>query len=339
MAKAKAAKTKRPNPKSKIQNPKSVRVALVGAGGMANGVHYPSLSEMKDVRMAAICDLVPEKAHETAERFAIPKVYADYRTMLEEVKPDAVYVLMPPHQLFDVAVDVLKRKHHLFIEKPPGVTAYQTRQLARHAKRNKVIGMAGFQRRYVPLINTLKKKVEARGPIHTAEVNFIKFATDVDYYDGAIDILSCDAIHAVDTLRYLCGGDVVSVASSVRAIDADEANASYALIVFSTGATGLLKTNWACGHRVFSVEMHTTGASAYAEPDVGGALYRDGATESERYDPGECAKSDAMWRRLGFFGENRHFIDCIKKGRQPRSSFEDAAATMELVERIYHSAI
>jgi len=306
---------------------------------MANGVHYPSLSEMRDVKMAAICDLVAEKAEETAERFGIPKVYADYGAMLDEMKVDAVYVLMPPHQLFDVAVDVMRRKRHLFIEKPPGITAFQTRQLARHAKQNKVIGMVGFQRRYVPLINALKKKVQARGPIHTAEANFIKFSPDVNYYDGAIDILSCDAVHAVDTLRYLCGGDVVSVASSVRTIGADEANASYAIVAFSNGATGILKTNWACGHRVFSVEMHATGASAYAEPDVGGTLYRDNAEEPQRYDPADCAKSDAMWRRLGFFDENRHFIDCIKKGRQPLSSFEDAAATMELVDRIYQSTI
>lgn len=306
---------------------------------MANAVHYPSLSEMKDVDMAAICDLAPGKAQETAERFGIPLVFTDYRDMLDNVKPQAVYVLMPPHHLFDIAVDVMRRKHHLFIEKPPGLNAYQNRQLALHAKRNGVIAMCGFQRRYVPLINELKKKVEARGPIHTAEANFIKFAPDpAAYYGGAIDILSCDAVHAVDALRYLCGGDVLRVASSVRAIDADAPNAFYAIVQFSTGATGILKTNWACGHRVFSVQMHTTGMSAYAEPDAGGTLYTDGSTEPEHFDPAVCARSEAYWHVQGFFAENRHFIDCIKKGIQPLSALEDTVKTMELVERIYHRA-
>ena len=332
MAKAKTSRKK----KAKAIRGK-VRLALIGAGGMANGVHYPSLSEMKDVEMAAICDLMRGKAKTTAKRFGIPKVYTDYRKMLDEVKPHAVYVLMPPHHLFDIAVDVLNRKHHLFIEKPPGLTAFQNRQLALHAKRNKVIGMVGFQRRHVPLINTLKKKVEARGLIHSVVVNFIKFEPQLNYYGGAVDILSCDAVHAVDTLRYLAGGEVVDVASSIRALDAEQPNSFYAIVTFSNGVTGVMTTNWACGHRVFSVEMHTTGTSAYAEPDVGGALYSDGSTEPERYDPAECAKSDAAWRRLGFFSENRHFIDCVKKGRQPCSSLEDTVATMELVDQMYHS--
>lgn len=316
---------------------RKVRVALIGAGAMANAVHYPSLSEMKDVEMMAVCDLDLGKALKTAEQFSIPNVYTDYGKMLNETKPHAVYVLMPPHQVFDVAVDVMRRKHHLFIEKPPGVNAQQNRQLARHAKENRVLTMVGFQRRYVPIINTLKKKVEKRGHLHTVEVNFIKCTPDVRYYDGAIDILSCDAVHAVDTLRHLAGGDVVDVVSSVRALNAPDPNASYALVNFSTGITGVLKTNWACGHRVFSVEMHATGMSAYTEPDVGGAIYKDGAAEPQKYDPAKCAKSDKMWRRLGFFGENRHFIDCIKSRKQPYSCLADTVATMELVERIYHS--
>ena len=34
-----------------------VRVAMIGAGSMANNVHYPSLASFDDVEIAAICDL------------------------------------------------------------------------------------------------------------------------------------------------------------------------------------------------------------------------------------------------------------------------------------------
>ena len=43
-----------------------VRVAMVGAGGMANGVHYPSLASFDDVEIAAICDLDEKRLNETA---------------------------------------------------------------------------------------------------------------------------------------------------------------------------------------------------------------------------------------------------------------------------------
>ena len=35
----------------------SVRVAMIGAGGMANSVHYPSLASFEDVEFAGVCDL------------------------------------------------------------------------------------------------------------------------------------------------------------------------------------------------------------------------------------------------------------------------------------------
>ncbi len=319
---------------------KKVRIALIGAGGMANAFHYPSLAEMKDVEMAAICDLIPEKARETAERFAIPRQYSSYERMLDEVKPHAVYVLMPPHQLFNIAIDVMRRGHHLFIEKPPGLNAFQNREMALCAERHGVLAMCGFQRRYVPLITTLRKRVEARGPIHTVVVTFVKCSYPAaSYYDGAIDILSCDAVHAVDTLRHLCGGDVVSVASDVRTLGADGPNAFYAIAKFSTGATGILQTNWACGRRFFKVEMHGLGISTYAEPDESGVLYADGDVKGEHYDTAACAKSEADWHKLGFFAENRHFIDCVKTGNQPCSRLADTVATMELVDRIYHSQV
>ena len=56
-----------------------VRVALIGAGSMATRYHHPSLASLPDVELAAVCDLVPGKAERTAERFSIPRVYADYR--------------------------------------------------------------------------------------------------------------------------------------------------------------------------------------------------------------------------------------------------------------------
>ncbi len=87
-----------------------IRLALIGAGGMANGVHYPSLAEFPDVEMAGICDLAEEKLVATAKKFHIPRTFTDYKKMLDEIKPDAVYILMPPHHLFDLVIECLKRK-------------------------------------------------------------------------------------------------------------------------------------------------------------------------------------------------------------------------------------
>lgn len=316
-----------------------IRLALIGAGGMANGVHYPSLKEFEDVEMAGLCDLVEDKLKTTAERFHIEHTFTDYKKMLDKIKPDAVYILMLPHHIFDLVIECLNRKLHIFIEKPPGVTTEQTKNMARLAEKNKCLTMVGFQRRFCPLIVESRKRAEERGPIIQCMARFVKNTVGAGpYYGGAIDILTCDAIHAVDILRWM-GGEVKKVSSDVENFYAEYDNAFNSLLKFENGAVGFLLTNWVVGKRIFQVEMHAKGISAFAEPDDKAIIYKDNKKEAEFLSTQEVAKSNEMHKYAGFFGENRHFIDCLKRGEQPLTNFSDAVKTMELVDRIYHSEI
>ena len=315
-----------------------VRLALIGAGGMANGVHYPSLSEMPDVEMAALCDLDEGRLNATADRFSIRNRYADYRRMLDEAEVDAVYVLMPPYQLFDPVMDVIERGLHVYIEKPPAVTSDQIRQLGAAAEKAGLLTMVAFNRRYTPVLNRARQIVEERGPIIQCVATFYKnHLGQPPYYRGAIDILSCDAIHAVDMLRWM-GGEVQTVASDVQSFKASYANMFNALVRFDGGAVGVLLANWNVGARRHTFEMHAEGISAYVQPDDRALIYADNAAEPTVITTQDAAGSDEMRVFNGFAAENRHFIDCVKSGTQPNTRFADALRTMELVDMIYAEA-
>ena len=220
-----------------------VRVAFIGAGGLANGVHYPSVASLPDVDLAATCDLFADKAQATAERFGIPRVYTDYQRMLAEVDPQAVYVIMPPQDLFAPASAVLQQGRHLFVEKPLCVTAHQAQMLAYFAEEHSCLTAVGFQRRHIPALTALKRRVEERGPIQQATVSFLK-STDLSqhagHYGGVIDYLTVDGCHAVDNLRFLCGGEVEHVAAHVRTRRAPgpSPNEFTALVSFSSAGRG-----------------------------------------------------------------------------------------------------
>jgi virulence factor len=316
-----------------------VRVGLIGAGGMANRVHYPSLQEFPDVEIVALCDLVPEKLAQTAERFGIARTYGDYRRMLDEEDLDAVYVLMPPHHLFDLVIQSAARKKHVFIEKPPGVSYEQARMMAHACAENGVIGMCGFNRRYIPLVRHCRERVEERGGIIQCVATFYKHHLGGrPYYEGAVDVLSCDAVHAVDLLRWM-GGEPAQVAADVarRANSFDDA--FNALLRFESGATGVLLTNWCVGARAHTFEMHGRGISCYVNPDDRALIYADGRAEPEVITTQEAAGSSELRHYYGFTAESRHFIDCIRENRQPSSSLADSVLTMRLVNRIYASPI
>ena len=321
-----------------------VRVALIGAGQMANAFHYPSLVSFEDVTIVGLCDVNRERLKSTANKFNIGKSFEDYRRMLDETNPDAVYALMPPHVLFDVAADVLDRGKHLFIEKPPAVTTFQTESLARLSRDRDVVTAVGFQRRYHPLINRCWEEVKKKGPVHQAVACFYKNMPPSDvhpYYRGAIDILRTDAIHAVDSLRYYCGlSEVKSVASEIRNLDAWYANSFNAIVHFENDAVGILLANWRTGRRFFKFEFHSCGASAFADADEKGEVWADNVREpalSMTY--AQAAGSDEGHIAQGFRAENRAFVDAVKDDRQVHNNLADSAKTMRLADMIYENAI
>jgi predicted dehydrogenase len=314
-----------------------IRLALVGAGALANKAHYPSLKAMPDVEMAAICDLVPDKLQRTADALGIPKRYTDYRQMLDQEKVDAVYVLMPPYHLFDVSMDVIEHGLHLFIEKPPAVTSFQAESLAQAAACKGVWTMVGFNRRYIPLMRQARQMVESRGPINHCVSVFYKAQPEALYYRGAIDYLHCDAIHAVDALRWM-GGNVEEVASVTGHFGWSRENACQAVVKFASGATGVLMTNWATGGRAHIFEMHAQGISAFINPDAEARIYSAEFPQGKVISTSEAAGSQEWHVYYGFYGESRHFIDCLKAGKEPESNFAEAARSMRLVDDLYAAA-
>ena len=134
----------------------TVRVALVGAGNIARSVHLPSLAEMPDVELVAICDLRPERAAEMAAKYNIPKTYTLEREMFSNEKIDAVFCLVEPASTFHVATLAIEHGYHVMMEKPPGITAYQSESLARKADESGKSVMVAFNRRYIPVVRKVR---------------------------------------------------------------------------------------------------------------------------------------------------------------------------------------
>jgi len=313
-----------------------VRVAFIGCGNLANGVHYPSLVSFDDVELAACCDVIAERREETAGRFGIPRTYGDYRRMIEETAPHAVYVVLRPHHLFDPLLWVIQQGLPAFMEKPPGVTLGQTRSLANLAEKHGSLTMVGFNRRFIPLLAECRRRVEEEGPIIQVVATFYKHMLDQpQYYDGAVDFLTSDVIHCLDTLRWLCG-EVERVASDVSWHYADHPSGFNALLRFEGGATGHLLNSYKVGKRVHTFELHARGVSAFVDPDSVARIYADDGAVEEVLDTRAVAGGDDFRVYYGFTAESRHFIDCVKEGSLPQTSLQDAVKTMELVDQIYH---
>ena len=338
---AKARVAKKPAARAK----KKVRVCMVGAGGMANAVHYPSLAAFDDVEIAGICDLDPKRLHETADKFGIPKknryearLYDDYQKMLEKVKPDGVYVIGQPNIMYSIWMWCLEQGHNLYIEKPMGITIHQARSLAHLARKSGCITQVSHQRRTCPLLRKMHAECLKHGPITHAVCEFFK-CTPEPYLD-ARDHMMDDCTHAIDTVRWMCGGEVIDVDAHCKRVGTPDINWIGATLHFDNGSSGFVVNSWSSGRRVLRVQMHAPGIYTDAEVEGKAYLYADGDYDGVEYDTKEVAGSDDVRVFGGFETKNREFIDSLKTGKEKTSSpFHDCVKTMEVAEIILAQAL
>src|SRR5438309_803297 len=313
---------------------KQVRVGFIGAGGMANHVHYPSVAEDPRAELAAICDLDEAKLNRTAEKYGVAARYTDYRRMLEREPLDAVCVIMPPMPLHPIVMDCLAAGKHVLTEKPPGLRTEETRAWAAAAEQRGVKTMVAFNRRYSAVLEAAKRAVQETGRPSMAMAEFHKdMASEGPYY--GVSILRTDIIHVVDALRDLCG-DAKEVTAHVDH-QCLQWKGSYnlfnALIRFENGASGILSAHRTSGNRYERFEYHGRDISTYVRAPEQAEIYRHGRPVELITGEGLTGSKDSRLT-YGYKAENAHFVDCILEDRLPRTHFGDAVKTMELVDRI-----
>lgn len=94
--------------------PDSLRVGVVGVGHMGS-YHVAALSEILDANLVAVCDLVPGRAQEVADRYGA-EAFSDPAELIGRV--DAVTIAVPTVQHFEVSRVFLEHGIHALVEKP-----------------------------------------------------------------------------------------------------------------------------------------------------------------------------------------------------------------------------
>ncbi len=326
-----------------------VRVGVIGAGGMAHSVHLPSLARIPEAEVAAICDLVPERAEKAAEKHRIPRVYPIHLEMLEREDLDAVLCLCEPDRQFRPAYDALVAGKQVLLEKPPGVTLFQARTLARVAREHNRILQVAFNRRFIPLVQEVLARMRALTPINQVVGHFMKHGTAA-FCSGSISAFESDTIHALDWVRWVAGGNPVDGAMVESQFDDVVPNAWNAIVKFDNGVVGVIKANYMTGGRTHNFEVHGPQASAFIDLGFGAAtcsarilvhgsggaysLASAGAGENQliELDGMQIAGSDEFYAYYGFLQENQEFIAAVREGRPVSCDIEEGVKALAFAE-------
>src|SRR5450755_4584973 len=80
--------------KTKAYTGKKLRIAYIGCGGIAQ-THFKALETFPDVEIVAGVDIDPDRLTVMKDKWNVHDVFKEWKSMLKEIKPDAVVVCTP----------------------------------------------------------------------------------------------------------------------------------------------------------------------------------------------------------------------------------------------------
>lgn len=123
------------------------KVAVIGAGGIAER-HLQAIQDMEALEAVAVADIVRERVEEAASTYHI-RGYTDYKTMIEQEKPDIAVITLPHFLHREAALFCAEAGCHIMLEKPMALSVKECEEMIQTAENNGVQMMVGHTQHYI----------------------------------------------------------------------------------------------------------------------------------------------------------------------------------------------
>ena len=351
---------------------RKLKVGVVGCGQIAQIAHLPYLQELPQFEIGALCDLSREVAEALGRKYGVSHLYTDFDLMVRQPDLDAVLVTNKNHAA--PAMAAMEAGKHVLVEKPIAFNLKQADAMIASAKRNRVLLMVAYMKRYDPAFEMAQQLVAQMDDIHlihvhdfagTYQINQdiyeLEIATDLspeaigklreqDNADiladigpdrpdllEAHDIMIHLAIHDINALHGLYGlpGKIIS-AQLFRN------NFVTALFEYENG----VRLTWETGNLTslldWDEEMKVWGKEQRVAIKFPFPYLKNAATKLivEENDRGSAVKREIIASYdEAFKREWRHFYDCAVNDRQPLTNAVEAREDLAFAVHLMKSAI
>lgn len=351
---------------------KKLKVGIIGCGGIANGKHMPALQKLSDkVEMVAFCDIIEEKAIDSAKKFGTPdaKVYTDYKELLKDETIDVVHVCTPNRSHSFITVDSLESGKHVMCEKPMAKTYAEAQKMLEAAQRTGKKLTIGYQSRCRSDSIYLKEccKNGELGEIYFAKAHALRrravptWGVFLNEYEQGGGPLIDIGTHALDLTLWMMDNykPRMVVGTSYKKLGKQQGTANawgdwdpekftvedsaFGFVVMENGATIVLESSWALNIRN-PIEAATTlcgtkGGADMLDDDLKLNYVKNNrqVVETPDFNAGGVAFYDGAKMDPSEL-EARLWIDAIINDTEVNTKPEQAIVVTQILEAIYESA-
>ena len=322
-----------------------IGVACVGTGYWGKNLvrHFYALN---GCQLRVCCDLSEEVLQDLSTQYSDVAVTREYARVLQEPSIDAVVLASPTEMHFAMAKQALEAGKHVFVEKPLALAVQEAEALCQMAEVKGLILMVGHLLVYHPAIRKLKQLVDcgALGDIqytYTQRVNFgiIRKSETALWSLGPHDVsMVCYLLNRQPQTVNACGASYVQ-----EGIE----DVVFVNLNFVNRVMAQIHVSWLDPHKIRRLTI--VGSQRMAvfddmEPVEKIRIYDNCVNHTEipwweqtaplHRGPVVVPKVESMEPlRL----ECEHFLECIRRGRRPRSDGRDGLRVVGVLEAAQRS--
>jgi len=326
---------------------KKIRVAVVGAGNVAQIAHLPAYRSHPDVEVSALVDDDIVKAKKVARQFGVKRIYEDLTDMLKKEDVEAVDVCTPNYLHAPMSIAALRSGRHVLCEKPLARNATEARSMVETAKKCKKILMVAMNNRFRRDVEMLQKFIKrgALGDVQLVKAGWRRTAQDwhgrdwfIDQHKSGGGALVDLGLPKMDLAIWIAGlKKPTRVSCSVfgnkgrRGVE----DSACAMVNFAGGSCLILEVTWnlleAKDHTYFEVYGSRGGANLHPL-----RIHRELHGQLVNVTP--AIDKQKNYYKESYQREINHFVECVQKKREPLTTGAEALRVLKILDAMYESA-
>ena len=316
--------------------PGSPVVGFIGAGNYASRMLIPAFKKAGcQLHTIASSGGTNSVVHGTRAGFA--NATSDSAEIISSSEINTVAIVTRHNNHAQLTASALRAGKNVFVEKPLAMTHEELADVEKAYAESKQHLMVGFNRRFAPQIQTMKKLLdsvlEPKAFVMVMNAGAIPakhWTQDLEVGGGRIIGEAC---HYIDLMRFLAGSEITSVqARCMGDSDAVEVSEDKAAIIlgFADGSFG-------------TIHYLANGGAAFPKERIevfaaGGTLQLDNFLKLKGFGWKGFKKQNLMRQDKGQTNCSKAFLDAIKTGGQSpipaEELFEVARVTIDVAEQL-----
>ena len=201
-----------------------LRLAFIGCGRIVERQVAEGWADLPEIALAGWWSHRLETAEKRRAQAGRGDVFADWRSMLDQVRPEAVLVAVPPFAHGDIEAELISRRIPFLVEKPVGLAVAAARRIEAAITAARLVVAVGYNARFTAGVIRAKEALAGHLPIFVRASVINNLARTPDFAEHwwikralSGGQLVEQSTHHIDLIRHLLGTEVRAVqAMSVR---------------------------------------------------------------------------------------------------------------------------